>query len=61
MVTFILVLNVFAGVWADGDSLSLTNVPGFTSYEECMKAGQDASRLATGKKEINFVCLKQTK
>jgi hypothetical protein len=59
--TWILIINVFAGAFAEGDSLSLTNIPGFTSYEECMAAGKDAGGLATGKKDINYVCVKQSK
>ena len=61
MFEFVLIINVFAGILAHGDSLSLTNVPGFKTQEECMEAGREANKLATGYKEINFVCVKQTK
>ena len=62
MVSWILVLFVYAGPLAKGDSNSLTTVPGFTSSGECEEAGQFARKLAKGTiKEVSFVCLKQTK
>lgn len=59
---WVLVIFAFAGWMADGDSVALTNVPGFTSQSECQKAGASLSGLVSGtKKEISFVCLQKGK
>ena len=61
MKTFILVIAMFAGPWADGDSVALTSVPGFASKVECSTAGTASKVLARStKKEVTFVCLEQT-
>lgn len=61
METFVLILSMYAGMFADGDSVALTNVPGFNSKVECEEAGVAAQHLAAGtKKDVTFVCVKQT-
>jgi len=58
---WVLVIAMYAGIWASGDSTALTNVPGFTSKEECTAAGNASKELASGtKKEVKFVCVYKT-
>lgn len=62
MSTFILVLFFHVGYWGKTDSNAATNVPGFISEQECNAAGNQASALVAGtKKEVVFICVKQTK
>lgn len=42
--TFTLILFLYAGVWADGDSMTATNVPGFKTEEACEAAGRKAAQ-----------------
>ena len=59
---WILVIYVYAGIMSKGDSVTLTNVPGFKSQSECIKAGNDSKALvANSYKEQRFVCLSQSK
>ena len=58
LVTWTLVIYIFAGPFAETDSVSLTNVTGFNSEKSCMEAGAKAKSLATGKKDANVVCIK---
>lgn len=58
---WVLIVTMYAGVWATGDSTALTNVPGFVSKEECTEAGNATKELAYGtKKEVKFVCVYKT-
>ncbi len=58
--TWILILTIYAGAWADTDSVSLTNVPGFKTVEACKQAGADAVVLVNGSKKVaRWVCVKQ--
>lgn len=62
METFILVLFFHVGILGHTDSNATTHVHGFSSKEECLQAGKDAKTLVSGtKKDLEFVCLKQTK
>lgn len=55
---WILVLYIYAGALARGDSVSVTSIPGFSSIALCEKAGQTSKPLVSGStKEIRFVCL----
>lgn len=58
--TYILVLYIYAGILAKGDSVTLTNVDGFASQQACMAAGKASEKLVEGSaKEVRFVCLKK--
>lgn len=58
--TWVLVLYIYAGVLAKGDSVTLTPVQGFKSLEACQAAGKASAPLvANSAKELRFVCLKQ--
>lgn len=58
MSAFYLVLYIYAGVLAKGDSVSMVSIPQ-TSKEACMAAGKAAEDLVKNSaKELRFVCLK---
>ena len=55
-----LVLYIYAGALASGDSVSLLNVPGFKTEQSCIAAGTAAKPLVRGStKELRYVCIKQ--
>ena len=54
-----LVLYIYAGVLAKGDSVTLLSVPGFKSEQHCAAAGSASKPLVGGSaKELRFVCLR---
>lgn len=58
MTSFYLVLYIYAGILAKGDSVSMVSIPQ-PSKEACMAAGKTAEELVKGSaKELRFVCLK---
>ena len=59
--SWILIVYIYAGVMASGDSVALTNVPGFKSEQECVSAGRTGQNLVSGtsSKVYKFVCVKQ--
>jgi len=59
--SWILVVYIYAGIMAKGDSVALTNIPGFQSQAECMIAGKEGEDLVSGTAKVyRFVCVKQT-
>lgn len=55
----ILILFVYAGFWAQGDSVSLTSQE-FSTAAKCEAAGRAAKQLASGtKKDIRYVCVEK--
>jgi hypothetical protein len=59
--SWILVMYIYAGVLAKGDSVTLQTVPGFKTQQECQQAGNAASSLVNGSaKEYRFVCVAQS-
>lgn len=54
---WILILVFYAGTWAKGDSVSMVQVPGFKTEQNCMAEGNKAKKLETPYKSLNFVCL----
>lgn len=55
-----LVLYIYAGVLAQGDSVALTHIQGFKGQQQCEAAGQMAKPLVKGSaKELRFVCIRQ--
>lgn len=58
--SYILVMYIYAGVLAQGDSVAITHIPGFTSIESCKQAGASAKSLVTGSaKEYRFICVEK--
>ena len=56
-----LVLFAYAGIFADGDSMALTHIKGFSSEQVCIAAGNKTKDLVKNtKKEIRFVCVKDS-
>jgi len=54
-----LVIYIYAGVLAKGDSVTLNNVSGFRSEAHCAAAGSALKPLVSGSaKELRFVCLR---
>ena len=55
---WMLVLYIYAGVWAKGDSVAITTVP-MASLSACEKAGQSADSLVKGSaKDVRYICVK---
>lgn len=60
MITWVLILFAHVGAMGNGNSNALTNVPGFTSLQQCRTAGDAAQHLADGTtKEIRYTCVVQ--
>lgn len=58
MSAFYLVLYIYAGALAGGDSVSMVSIPQPT-LAACQQAGKAAEQLVQGSlKELRFVCLK---
>jgi hypothetical protein len=58
MMEWVLVLYIYAGVWAKGDSVAITTVA-MNTQEACEKAAANSEGLVKGSaKEIRHVCLK---
>jgi hypothetical protein len=56
--SYVLVMYIYAGMMAKGDSVTLSQVDGFTSMQSCQEAGKAGERLVGGStKEYRFVCL----
>ena len=56
--SWVLVIYIYAGAWAKGDSVTLATVP-MASQELCEKAGNNLDPLVSGSaKEVRFVCLR---
>lgn len=57
-----LILFAHAGTMSSTDSMALTTVPGFTSQQQCIAAGDNAKRMALGTtKVIKFNCVEVAK
>lgn len=55
---WMLVLYIYAGVWAKGDSVAITTVP-MANLSACEKAGQSADSLVKGSaKDVRYICVK---
>jgi hypothetical protein len=58
MSAYFLVLYIYAGALAKGDSVSLVSIPQ-PSLQACQAAGSAAKDLVSGSfKELRFVCVK---
>lgn len=57
---FILIIYIYAGIMAKGDSVALIQVPGFSSELSCQSAGKETTKFVKGSaKEHRFVFVKQ--
>lgn len=55
---YVLVMYVYAGVFAKGDSVAMLSVP-MSSAEVCQREGEKGKGLVGGSaKEYRFLCLK---
>ena len=58
MTTYVLVMYIYAGMMAKGDSVTMQIIEGYTSEKACMEAGPLAKSLVSGSlKEYKYVCL----
>ncbi len=57
--SYILILYIYAGTFAKGDSVALTNIPNFKTYANCEKAGKQALNMVSGFKSGKYVCVEQ--
>lgn len=56
--TYILVMYIYAGTFAKGDSVALQTVGEFSSEDLCMTAGMRGNELVKGSaKDYRFVCV----
>ena len=61
MTEWILVVFVYAGPWAKGDSAALTTIPDFSTQAECMAAGELIKPMEKNtSKDFKYVCVKRT-
>lgn len=55
-----LVLYIYAGAFARGDSVTITNIDGFSSQQVCEVAGKQSEALVKNSaKDFRFVCVKK--
>ena len=55
---WMLILYIYAGVWAKGDSVAITTIP-MATLDACQKAAQDTESLVKQTaKEIRHACVK---
>lgn len=55
---YVLILYFYAGLFAKGDSVAVTYIPGFLTEQQCITAGNKAKPLVDGStKEFKFVCI----
>lgn len=58
--TWTLVIYIYAGMFAKGDSVTITYIPNFKSEATCYSAGLSTRSLVKDStKEHRFVCIKQ--
>lgn len=56
---FILVIYIYAGFLAKGDSVTIDHIEGFKTQQECELAGDQLEDLVDGStKEFEFKCIK---
>lgn len=55
-----LIIYIYAGMLARGDSVALLSVPNFSTEAACVAAARKTSNFTDGSaKEFRFVCVKQ--
>lgn len=56
---WVLVVFIYAGIFAQSDSVAISNIPSFTSKQLCEQAGIDLSRITSSTfKEIRTKCIR---
>lgn len=56
--TWVLLVYIYAGAWAKGDSVTMYAVP-MASQEICENNGQNLGSLVSGtSKEVRYICMK---
>lgn len=59
---WILIIYIYAGALANGDSVAITQIPYFVSKQECIQAGNNAKELVNGTTKVfRFVCINKEK
>lgn len=57
---WVLILFAHSGVFSSKDSMSFTNIPGFTTKTSCETAGKISADLVKGTiKDLKYVCVEQ--
>lgn len=60
MGSWVLVMLVYAGILAKGDSVALQTIEGFDSKARCEAAGKQLPPLVSSStKEVKFVCVQK--
>jgi hypothetical protein len=55
-----LVIYIYAGMLAQGDSVTLMHIPGFKTEQSCTAAGNASKPLVKGSaKDLRFICIRQ--
>lgn len=58
MYHWVLVVYIYAGFMAKGDSVTLQTIAGFSSQEVCQEAGRNLEHLtANSTKELRYECV----
>ena len=58
--SWVLVVYIYAGAFAKGDSVTITHIPGFTSEQACKSAAAPMNQLVDGSfKTIRTICVRQ--
>ena len=59
---WVMLIYLYAGVFAKGDSVAVTTIPGYRTQIECEEAARDLPKLVKGTaKEVVFVCIHRPK
>ena len=59
---WVLIIYIYAGILANGDSVALTTISNFTTKQECMQAGNNAKDLVSGSTKVyKYVCVSKEK
>lgn len=57
---WVLIIYVYAGVLANGDSVALTKIDGFSSQKTCQEAGILGKDMVSGSSKVyKFVCVEK--
>lgn len=57
---WILIVFIYAGPLARGDSVALESVPGFRTEQLCQEAGRRTEKFTSGTaKELRFTCVQK--
>ncbi len=57
---YLLVVYIYAGIFAQGDSVAITSITSFETVQECQNAGEQMKPLVRGTaKELRFVCVEK--